>query len=656
MERWKRRAVELIGALVLGEREDISVVPHYPQKTMINMPEKSFFIRSSPERCGVSSKRLYSMLCRLEGEERANLHSLMVLRGGEVICECYAEGYARGEWHISHSMSKTVCGMVIGTLVDEGVLGLQDRVADVFPELEYRDKRFARITVEHLLSMTSGVDFAEMGSVTESEWTAAFFSSPLKFMPGSKFSYNSMNSYLLARIAERVSGKSFGALVNERIFMPLGITNYFWEKSPEGTEKGGWGLYLSAESWAKLGVMILGGGRFCGKRVLSEEWVDYSTSVKAVADDFCGRFDYASHLWRDGKGREILFNGMLGQNVWICPENDIVVVMLSGNNEMFGASPALEIVRSYLGGRLNDDLDRRDLRLLREKESRFFGCRGWIGRRPEKRGILYRLGIRRNRSFDSAWENILGNYSVCKNNVGITPMIVRAMQNNLRASVGEISLLRDGEAIRLEYTDGGEAFSIRVGLYGYETNVINLRGEYYTVRAMGCVFRSQGGESEYRIQLIFSETASERRIIIKRCGEKTLFELSEMPNNRVVESLINHFSRGNKTVSVVIDMVERRLGVGSVSRLLKRTFNPTLIGVNSLDPQCENLVIKENRRIDEEKQRLRPMCNLIEKLFGEGDCYIQKEGAVSDKSPKKYISEWIGKIAGRRDVQGQNDN
>ena len=64
-----------------------------------------------------------------------------------MICECSAEGYSRNEWHISHSMAKTVCGMVIGTLVDEGRLGLDDRVADIFPEIAYRDKRFSRITV-----------------------------------------------------------------------------------------------------------------------------------------------------------------------------------------------------------------------------------------------------------------------------------------------------------------------------------------------------------------------------------------------------------------------------------------------------------------------------------------------------------------------------
>ena len=656
MERWKRRAVELVGALMLGEKEDMSVVPYYPQKTMINMPERRYFPRSTPERQGVSSKRLYNMLCQLESEGRANIHSLLVLRRGEVICECSAAGYSRDEWHISHSMAKTVCGMVIGTLVDEGRLGLDDRLVDIFPELAYKDKRFPRITVEHLLSMTAGVDFAEAGTVTDNRWTSTFFSSSLKFVPGTKFSYNSMNSYILARIAERVSGRSFGSLAYERIFLPLDIENYFWEKSPEGTEKGGWGLYLSAESWTKLGVMMLSGGSFYGRRVLSEKWVEYSSSTKALADDFCGNFNYATHLWSAKVGREMLFNGMLGQNVWICPDNDLVVVMLCGNNEMFGASPSLEIVRKHLGGRLHDRLDRRDVQILREKERSFFACRRWIRPREEGRGWLYRLGLRQSRPFDTSLNELLGRYAMCKNNSGIMPLLMRTMQNNLRASIEEIGLSREGELLRFEYTDGGEEFSLRVGLYSYETNVVNLRGEYYIVKAMASVVRSCDGEREYRIELILSETASVRRIIIRKTENKITLELAEMPGQGVVEGLLRHYSEENKTLSLITDIVERRFGEGAVSSLLKRCFNPTIVGVDSSVLGYENQLEEENRRIEEERQRLKGVCSMIERLFGEGDNQPSGESPTREKTPKQYISEWIGKITGKRDIQGQNDN
>ena len=239
MEKWKRRSIDLLTTLVFGGRENISVVPYYPQKTRVSATEEKFFKRTIPEKKGVSSRRLYNMLCELEAEKRANIHSITVLCGGEVICECATPGYDDKTWHVAHSMSKTVCGMVIGRLCDAGYVGVDMRLVDIFPEIAYKDKKFPLITVEHLLTMTSGVEFAEVGVITEKSWTETFFSSAVKFIPGAKFSYNSMNTYLLARIAERVTGRKFGRLAEELIFVPLGIKNYLWEIGPEGTEKGG---------------------------------------------------------------------------------------------------------------------------------------------------------------------------------------------------------------------------------------------------------------------------------------------------------------------------------------------------------------------------------------------------------------------------------
>ena len=117
MEKWKRRAFDLVASMILGGKREMSVVPYYPQKTEVGGREDNYFKRTLPEKCGMSSKRIYNMLCELEAEPRANVHSLMVLRHGRVICECSAKGYNVAEWHISHSMAKSICGMVIGRLV-----------------------------------------------------------------------------------------------------------------------------------------------------------------------------------------------------------------------------------------------------------------------------------------------------------------------------------------------------------------------------------------------------------------------------------------------------------------------------------------------------------------------------------------------------------
>ena len=283
MDKWFKRSVELLTSISFGKDGDKSVVPYYPQKIATSGAEARYFKRQTPESLGVSSKRLYNMLCELEDENRSNIHNLLILRDGEVICECSRDGYDTNTWHLSHSMSKTVTGMAVGMLVDDGLLSLDDRLIDLIPDVPYKDKKFPQITLEHLLAMQSGVPFAEAGAVTETGWCEAFFKSTLKFAPGTDFAYNSMNSYILAKIVTKITGKSLTEFLEERLFAPLHIQNYFWEIGPEGIEKGGWGLFLSPESWAKIGLMLMQYGVFEDKRILSEDWVEKSTRKHATA-------------------------------------------------------------------------------------------------------------------------------------------------------------------------------------------------------------------------------------------------------------------------------------------------------------------------------------------------------------------------------------
>ena len=291
MERWVKRTIELGAGLVFTGKSNPSVIPYYPQKTAVSGEEEQYFHRTYPEKKGVSSGRLLAMLSALEKDRRSNIHSLICLKDGEVICECSHPGYSVNTWHLSHSMSKTVTGIAIGMLVDDGRLDINTPLCDIFPERAYNDPNFDKITVKHLLTMTSGIKFSEAGSVTEARWMDAFFASSCAFLPGTDFAYNSMNSYILATIVVKLTGKSLTKFLDERLFGPLHITNRFWEVSAEGVEKGGWGLYLSAESWAKIGYMMLNGGVFDGKRILSESWVRESHQRHAKTPESIGRFD-----------------------------------------------------------------------------------------------------------------------------------------------------------------------------------------------------------------------------------------------------------------------------------------------------------------------------------------------------------------------------
>lgn len=642
MEAWKKRIAELVSTLALGGDGDISVVPYYPQKTEISGEEDRFFPRSYPERHGISSKRIYNMLCELERDDRVNLHNLMVLCAGEVISECSASGYGTNLWHISHSMAKTVCGMLIGTLFDENVIEPSTRLTEVFPEIPYRDKKMASITVEHLLSMTAGVDFAEAGAVSESLWTEAFFNSSVKSEPGKRFLYNSMNSYILARIAERVSGRSFGELCRERIFEPLGIKNYLWEKGPEGTEKAGWGLYMSSESFAKLGVLIADGGSFFGKRILSTKWVTLSTAVKAVTPQYNGDFNYGYQMWLSRRGGEMLFSGMLGQNVWICPRNNIIVVTQCGNAEIFQTSVTLEIVRKHLGGRIRDELSLSDIKQLREKEGRFFSCRSWVRPVKRRRGLLYRLGFLSPEPVCDRWSRLSGVYRFGKNREGLLPIIVRAMQNSFDCTIEEMIFTLESGSPCIYIKEGKEELKIVIGIYDYIESVVGIRGEKYIVKAVGRAYECEGC-FKYKIELLFPETASSRRLFITREADKISISFSELPDHHVVENLIKHYSKSNSTVGFLIDFIERRIGAGATVNMIKQCFNPILVGADISKEDYQQVIDAENRRAREKEDKTRALRNIAERLFKEERGGVNSGVKLGDWM-KKSIGELISKI------------
>ena len=617
MENWLKRAANLITSLTFPTDTSPSVVPFYPQKLEVSGEEKRYFPRTLPERFGISSARIYNMLCELEGERRANIHNLLVLAGGEVIAECSRDGYDTGIWHLSHSMSKTVTGMAIGMLVDDGILDISTPLVRIFPTIPYKDKRFPQITVKHLLAMQTGVPFAESGSVTETKWMEAFFSSTLKFTPGTDFHYNSMNSYVLARIVTHLTGRSLTDFLEERLFGPLGITNYFWEMGPEGVEKGGWGLFLSPESWAKIGYMILSDGVFEGQRILSEKWVEESTTYQSEAPMADGDFNYAYQLWVGRSTEEVLFNGMLGQNVWICPKNNLVVVVNSGNNELFQMSPAMDIIRKYLGCDIEDSLSRRDVRVLHERESHFFDSRRWVRPLEKKRGLLYFLHIRSRISFDERWNQILGTYAFPRNNVSMLPLFIVGMQNNLDAGCESFALERVGDSLILSFREGGEDYSVEVGLYEYKTTVLSFRGERYIVSVMGEALLNKEGEEEYRIELLLPEMPNTRmiRILHEECGIRA--EFTECPNNRIVDMLLARVPETNSVAGFAITLLERRFGEDFIEKKVEEIFSPQLTGVSTELPDYMDIVRELEAERAEESGTVKVLRSLVTRFFKE---------------------------------------
>lgn len=611
--KWKKKAMELLIGLAFTNKKNPSTIPYKPSKLEISGLETKHFNRTSPERRGISSRVVYNMLCELEANPRANLHNIMVLKDGEVISECSRPGYDVNIRHLSHSMSKTLTGMAIGLLISEGSLSTKTHLTSIFPEYKYTDKRFEQITVHHLLCMSTGVPFSEVGSVTETEWTKAFFESKLSFAPGSLFAYNSMNSYILAKIVVRVTGMSLMSFVSERIFRPMGIRNAFWEIGPEDIEKGGWGVYLSAESWAKLGVMMLSGGVFEGRRILPKAWVEKSISTHMKSPESAGDFNYGYQIWVNRTSDEFLFNGMLGQNVWICPHNNIVVVVNSENNELFQKSAVIEIIQKHLNGNLlSGAYDAGSLALLRDKEKHFFESRAFVTPKPVKKGLLYKIGLKNRTPFDNAWQRILGTYTFAQNNHGILPLFVRVMQNNYTGGIESVTFERSGESLYMTSKEGSKNYRFEIGLYDFKSTVLNFNGELYIVRARGLASTNEDGYGIYDVELVFPEIPNSRRIRFS-FGEdgRIIMRLAENPNEKIAEPLVEGIYTTNPKLAFAVKMIELRMGDRFINRKLESLFSPVLVGANIKSDKYKDIVADEKARAEESKRATEAISAMI---------------------------------------------
>lgn len=630
MEKWVKKAISLAVGLAFTNKHNPSVIPYYPQKTEVSGEETRYFRRSTPEHVGISSGRLLAMLGALERERRANVHNLLVIKDGLVICECSHPGYSTNVWHLSHSMSKSLTGMAIGLLVDDGLISLDERIVDIFPEVHYKDPKFKDITIHHLLSMTAGVGFAEAGAVSEAKWTEAFFESAVAYRPGTEFNYNSMNTYILARVAVLRAGMSLTELVKTRILNPLGITNFFWEIGPEGVEKGGWGVYMSAESWAKLGYMMLNGGVFEGKRILSPEWVKLSTSLHAKTPDIIGPYNYGYQLWVSRKTSTFLFNGMLGQNVWICPTNNIIVVINSGNNELFQNSPAMAIMEKYLAYDLSGDRrescfvgDHGD---LRRAEENFFVRRHWVRPYEPLRGLSYRLGLRDATPYPEEWDDLIGRYHFVKNNYGILPLFIRGMQNNLKNSIDGVEFERTGDSIFFTFYEGGEQYRLEVGFYDFKTTVLDYHGEKYIVKVIGEAMEDEDREMLYKLEILLPEMPNTRMIKFSFIEDgRLLMRMSEMPNHKIADVFLAEMSFTDPRMAFIISLLENRIGKNFMQKKVEEVFSPRLIGARVGAENYTAIMDEEREKLKANEKTVKFIDGIVKKFFHDEEEELRDE-------------------------------
>lgn len=281
--------------------------------------------RTTPEEQGVPSKALVELFDSLHFMPGTDIHSMIVMRYGKVVGEFYPAPFAAEYQHTQYSSSKTLVSIAAGIAIDENRLRLTDRVAAFFPEYlpDSISVNLAKMTLEDLLTMQSGIkpDWAMRSKGTE--WIRTFLSKDVKNVPGEVFAYDSMVTYMISAIVQKATGKTVLEYLKEKLFAPMNITKVNWETSPEGVNTGGWGLHIQSESLAKVGQMWLDNGVWDGKQLVSREWISQMSSKHANGGDY----GYGYQVWMCKYPGAVRADGALGQYVIVVPEKDVVIVL-----------------------------------------------------------------------------------------------------------------------------------------------------------------------------------------------------------------------------------------------------------------------------------------------------------------------------------------
>ncbi len=554
-------AINRIGTLLLrvldSKKATEPVVATQPQKPTVKLVKRVPLERRTPEECGVPSSLIEGYINEIKRDRTLNMHNIMILRGDKVIFECSFDGQDLAVPKMTFSACKSIVSLAVGMLIGDGALALDTKITDIFGDkIKLLDKRrFDDITIENILTMQSGIVFNEAEALISTDWVKGYLSSAISGKIGETFSYNSLNTYILSAAVKEITGKSLCDFLRERLFEPLEIYDYDWEKCPMGIEKGGWGLYIRPEDMAKIAILVRDGGVWRGTRLVSEEYIKSAISAHAFPPHEYGAFDYGYQIWVGRHTDTFLFNGMLGQNVLCFKESGIIIISNAGNGELFQQGGFYPITLSAFSGAFPGKLppDRfAELRLKKLKRTLLFG--GGMRRLPEKKNVF--AALKNYFSYDYETDDD------CAPSLSLMPTVLSLAQNNFSTGAAGIRFELDEKAmlINITFEEVGEKNTVRAGLIRGLTDEIKLGGESYKVNTFAKLAYDEDGDEVFVVRIDFTETPFSRifkfyfseRGVVCRAEEKPGADfviklvgdtLDELYENKLISLFAGKFDR-----------------------------------------------------------------------------------------------------------------
>ena len=630
MAKEQLAVIEMVTNMILGKTGGISKVDFVPQKIRCPEPQSivyenpgQTFPRNTPESQGIHSEHLRNLVEELTYSPDTDMHHFMVLRHGNVICETDFAPYRKGIWHITHSMCKSITGMAAGLLIDEGKLDLSENIYKIFHDKGSTWAKIFRpeVTVENLMTMTSGVTFNESGIVSGNDWLESYLNAPVSEKPGTKFQYNSLNSYVLSAIITERTGMPMDEYLKPRLFEPLGITDYLWEKCPRGITKGGWGLFMHTEDMAKLGQLYLKKGKWNGKQIIPESWAEASVTKKV--DSIEGTYGYGYQLWMEERPGSFEYNGMLGQNVLIYPDVDMVIVTNAGNEELFQDNVMLNIIRKYfpVDWMPKETLPENPIAYakLQELTERLAGKRlkndqyynsaliirkgGW-----KKNSSKYRVRERQteiekaqNQQIHLLTDLLDGTcYEMEQASVGLFPLVMQVMHNNMTDGISKINFYKKRtkelqQTLILCFQEGEESIELEMDWNQYIENKLSIHGETYLVAVKGELSSDVDDNPVLKVEIVYLEEAMRRKLYVTFVKDTSASKLItpeyieikwyESPGKALIMEGMESITT-EVTKHPIYSRIRENGGIDLLHRLMKQTIEPVIKG-KLIDPDTE---------------------------------------------------------------------
>lgn len=310
----------------------------------------------TPEEVGIKSSAIKGFIDEIN-EKKLGLQSFTIVRHDKVCSQCFWKPYSAEYPHVMYSMSKSVTSTAIGFAISEGLISLEDKVSDFFPEyIAAKLPQNRSLTIRNLLTMRSDKLITFLDEKGNTDWVRSFFDAPFMLPPDTKFNYISENTFMLSAIISKVTGMSMLDYIYPRMFEPLGIEKPFWEADGKGNNAAGWGLYMRSEDLAKFFLPYIHGGKWIdGTQLISEDWVKMATAkqtdtVSDGYDDYmCG---YGFQFWRNPVPNSYRADGLFGQRCLMFPDYDALVVLNSGESEDY---KIMEVFWKYFPKCFEDD-------------------------------------------------------------------------------------------------------------------------------------------------------------------------------------------------------------------------------------------------------------------------------------------------------------